>query len=220
MNNSLIELKDLVIDLDGKRFLNANLKLNPGSVLLIKGRSGTGKSTLLRSVARLHPAESGDIFFEGIKSDKIKPMNWRKKICYLAQTPVMFPGTLLDNLQVPRKFRICEEHSFNKDEAMVMLDRLDIPQSLLHNQAGGFSGGEAARVAVARALLCNPEVILADEITASLDEESAVKMISVLWDWMRNGGRAIMVVVHHINLWKEYISEETVIEDFIRKKDN
>jgi len=221
MNHPVIELNNLVIDLDGNRFLNSDMNLKPNGVHLIKGRSGTGKSTLLRAIARLHPAESGDIFFKGSKSDSIKPMRWRKKICYLAQTPVMFPGTVLDNLQIPKKFHICESKNFKMDETIGLLEMVDIPENMLKNPAGGLSGGEAARVAVVRALLCEPEVILADEITAPLDEESAVKTIELLIDWMQKGeDHALIVVAHQMEFWKDYISEETTIENFLKKRVN
>ncbi|MGS0765455.1 ABC transporter ATP-binding protein [Syntrophomonas curvata] len=195
--NTLLEFKDIYRRFDSKeRFLAASGKVGSGGILAIKGASGTGKSTLLRILARLVKPERGELFYQGKSSREISALEWRRKIHYVPQKAVMFEGTVEDNLRLPFSIK---NITSPYDESLVgdYMSQLLLPAGLLPQKAHNLSGGEAARVALIRALLIKPEVLLLDEPTASLDNASRGRVISLAAGWVsEQTGRAIVLISH------------------------
>lgn len=195
--NRLLEFKDIYRRFDSEdRFLAVSGGVGSGEILAIKGASGTGKSTLLKILARLVKPERGELFYLGKSYREISALEWRRKIHYAAQKPVMFEGTVEDNLRLP--FNI-KNMPLSYDESLVLeyMNELLLPASLLQQKAHNLSGGEAARVALIRALLIEPEVLLLDEPTASLDSNSRGKVINLVGNWVgRQAGRAVVLISH------------------------
>lgn len=195
--NILLEFKDIYRRFDGgDRFLAASGGVSSGGILAIKGASGTGKSTLLKILARLVKPERGELFYQGKSARGISALEWRRKIHYVAQKPVMFEGTVEDNLRQPFSIK---NITSGYDESLVLdyMNKLLLPASLLQQKAHNLSGGEAARVALIRALLIKPEVLLLDEPTASLDSASRGEVINLIADWVSEQERRAIVLISH-----------------------
>ncbi len=214
MPPTLLELRNLEIQLDGNRSVRGNLALNPGEAHRLGGRSGGGKTTLLRAVSLLSPRKSGEVFFRGKESAEFQPWEWRRQVCYLAQKPVMLPGSVRDNLALPSTLKIAGKSSFNCEKCEELLTGLGLEKSLLDRDSAVISGGEAARIAVIRAVLSNPSVILADEITAPLDDENALHVVKFLKKWLQEGERGLIFVAHQNEAWEGTVCCESDVENF------
>lgn len=216
MGIPLLEARNLEIELDKDRSLIVDFTLGIGEAIKVSGTSGSGKTTLLRTLARLTLKQSGEISFLGQGSPSISPPKWRRQICYLAQTPKMLPGTVEDNFKIPTGFRSADGKIFSRLKAAELLELLGLPSKLMETDAAVLSGGEAARVALARALINQPNVILADELTAPLDEENALRVVNLLEEWLHKDKRGLVVVAHQSSVWDRIINKTTDIDKFIR----
>lgn len=192
---------------DGERAIEASFRLDAGAALQVAGPSGCGKTTLLRILARLDARDSGELLLRGEPAVRIPPVRWRRQVVYLAQHPVMLEGTVHYNLDAGCAPRIARQTSDEtghnrREEARLLLRALLLdPDELLDQNARTLSGGEAARVALARALLIHPAVLLADEPTASLDPDGAGALVKVLTGWVGRGG-ALVLVAHDGAPWE------------------
>jgi ABC-type multidrug transport system fused ATPase/permease subunit len=136
------------------------LTVAPGEVVALTAPSGAGKSTLLRACVRLVALDGGTVTLDGVDVNTLDPRVLRRRVGFVAQRPVMLPGTVADNL------------AYGLDEApdaRVALDAAGLDASFADRDASRLSGGEQARVAIARALTRRPEVLLLDEPTSGLD---------------------------------------------------
>jgi len=168
-----------------------------GEVLVVQGYSGSGKSTLLRILARLQPCDGGEVFLEGKNWLQIPGTTWRADVHYLAQKPALFDGTVAGNLAKPFGTRLLSKRGLNPDQARGYMKKLLLSDSLWEQDARTLSGGEAARLAFARALLIGPKVMLLDEPTAALDEESRRALHLTLSKWLEGPCRAALLVSHN-----------------------
>lgn len=212
MQNALLEVKNLSININEHRTISVDFSLERGESVRILGKSGTGKTTVLRSLARLNPVSGGDILFGGIGFKQISSSEWRRKIIYVSQFPVMFPGSVLFNLQLPFSFRKSFKSQFNIERAEELISKTGLTGEILDQDTGIISGGEAARIALIRALICDPDILMTDELTAPLDEESSEQTISVIKDWMQDGTKGLIVVAHRAELWDEIIDKNVEIK--------
>jgi ABC-type multidrug transport system fused ATPase/permease subunit len=165
--NGGIEVRGLTVR-RGERVVLSDLSFAAprGEVLALVGASGSGKSTLLRCLTRLTDPASGTIDIDGEDVREIPPQVLRRRVALVAQAPVMLPGTVADNLA----YGVPALTDAARDQALAAagLDRDFLPRN-----AKALSGGERARVALARALTRDPDAILLDEPTAALDPETA-----------------------------------------------
>jgi len=180
-------------------FIKVSGAVTEGGILSVKGPSGSGKSTLLRILARLLAPEGGDIYLQGQHWREIPPETWRRRVQYLSQKPIMLGGTVEDNFRLPFAVKNAQEPGgYTRDIAEAYMQALELPLSFMSQKAQTLSGGEASRVALIRALLTNPEVLLLDEPTAYLDGDSRNRVVQMISDWVREEpGRAIIIVSHN-----------------------
>jgi len=162
-----IEVRDLTMRRGDRVVLrDVSFVVPRGKVLALVGASGAGKSTLLRCLNRLAEPESGTIELDGDDIRHVVPQLLRRRVALVAQAPAMLPGTVEENLAYGLDVLRAETR-----DAALAASGLDA--SFLPRPAKALSGGERARVALARALTREPDAILLDEPTAALDPETA-----------------------------------------------
>ncbi len=169
---------------------NLDLKVQRGELVTIMGASGSGKTTLLRLINRLLEADSGAIMLKGRDIRDYDPLELRKKVGMVFQLPVVFKGSVLENIAFGMKL-----WGDNIDiEALAR--SCGIPENLFSADASQLSVGEKQRVCIARALANQPEVLLLDEPTSSLDAKSAEKIEELLLNLRRERDLTMLWVTH------------------------
>lgn len=190
---------DIAYSMGNTRSVCVSGALSGKDVLVIRGQSGAGKSTLLRIFARLQPASGGECILKGESWEKVTAELWRTHIFYFSQKPTFFDGSVISNLLKPFDTKILSKKyqpSLLK-YAEQLLDQLLLPKDILEQDAKTLSGGEASRIAFIRALLIDPQVLLLDEPTASLDEKSQKAFYGVLSEWLSKPDRGAVLVSHN-----------------------
>ncbi len=197
MSVQLLALHSVVFPVRGnERSRQVTVSLSDHGVIWIKGRSGEGKTTLLRTIARLIPFLEGDLLLEGVSWCRVAAVDWRTRVTYFHQKPVVFPGTVLSNLQRPFSFHSRHRQSLDVERARNLLAELLLPEDILSRDALTLSVGEASRMALVRGIMTDPQVLLLDEPTAALDPKSGAALASTLQEWVSGGRRGIIAVAH------------------------
>lgn len=181
------------------------LHIAAGEILGVKGANGSGKSTLLRLLAMLTLPSSGSVFFHGRATQQCS-LTDRRKVTLLLQSPYLLSMTVAQNIAQGSLFRgeRCSEADVRHALSMVGLT----PDVVMHRFRNELSGGEAQRVALAARLLWKPQVLLMDEPTASVDEESAKTIRSVILK-MKEQGTTIVVVSHDVE-WLDSMTTRSI----------
>jgi len=177
-----------------------NLQVKKGEFLLVLGPSGVGKSTFLHLLGALDRPSSGEILYDGCPlsrwSDQELAAFRNRTIGFVFQFHHLLPEfTALENTMMPALIARFPREKARK-EAESILAELDL-SSRLHHRPAELSGGEQQRVAVARALVTNPGVILADEPTGNLDRENSQGIFQLLQRLNRERGLTIIMVTHN-----------------------
>ncbi len=202
----LLELKDIEITAPNREnpdkgpvnvlAQGVTLAVDAGQIVPIVGPSGSGKSTLLRMLVRLAPRSNGEILFEGKAIQTYPPCKFRTMVAYLPQVPVMFPGTVLDNLKTAFQYRSIGQAAPSDDQLANLLEAIGLKRAMLTQRADRLSGGESQRVALLRTLLIEPHLLLLDEPTSGLDPESSRHIVDYVRDWVKQERRAALWVAH------------------------
>jgi putative ABC transport system ATP-binding protein len=177
----------------------ASVAVSPGEILAIMGPSGSGKSTLLHCLAGIFTPDRGEVWFDGRRLDALgeaeRTRLRRTAFGFVFQFGQLVPElTAADNVALPLLLnRVRRRTAY--ETAGAWLDRLGIGDKGA-NRTGELSGGEAQRVAVARALALAPKVIFADEPTGSLDSLTGEKVMDLLTGLARQAGTTVVLVTH------------------------
>lgn len=167
-----------------------------GEVVDLVGPSGSGKSTLLLAMARLRPVVSGELVLLGRLASQVEGLVWRQDVVYVPQKATLFPGTVEDNLLAPWRLACRRDAKAPTGERMRHdLDGIGLSDIELDRDMARLSGGQAARVALLRALELEAPLTLLDEVDAALDDESAGLVGSVV-SAAAGEGRAFLRVRH------------------------
>lgn len=171
-------------------FSNINIKIRRGELVTIMGASGSGKTTLLRLINRLSEPDAGTILLNSHDTVEIPPQELRRRVGMVFQFPVMFQGSVRDNLVFGMELwgEFMDINLLAKD--------VGIPEKLLDADTAMLSGGEKQRVCIARALSTNPEILLLDEPTSSLDSISVQKIENMLLGLQREHDLTMVWVTH------------------------
>lgn len=207
----MIEIKNLTKSYDKKCILkNINLKINDNEQISIIGKSGCGKSTLLRCIARLEKIDNGQILIDNENVNNIK--KFYNKVGMVFQSFNLFENmSVLENLIIaPVKLKM-----YSKKEA-IKLAKNYLKEINLENKINEYpknlSGGEKQRVAIIRALMEKPKILLLDEPTSSLDpqmKKEVLELVSKLKDY----NMTIMVVSHELNFVKDFSSRIIFVDN-------
>lgn len=177
-----------------KNILNIEeLTIPSGKITSIVGSSGSGKTTLLRHLNKLISPDSGNIFYFNEPINTMSSVDLRRKVVMLSQNPVIFTGTVKENLLIGLKF---SEKPYPQDnELEIVLDMVKLKKPLSAN-ADELSGGEKQRLALGRVILMNPEVFLLDEPSSALDEETENLIIGKLTSFVKANNKTLIMVTH------------------------
>ena len=184
---------------DGSRKLHVlkdiNLQIDEESIITIKGPSGSGKSTLLSIIGTLDNADSGELLINGISIqentniDKLR----NKSIGFVFQFHNLISElTLEENVNLPK---MIAKEQWDKDELINLFEYFDL-KDRMNSFPNDLSGGEKQRVAVMRAVVNNPSIIIADEPTGNLDKENALKMMSLFQKLNTEKKLTIIIATH------------------------
>ena len=200
---ALIEIKNLTKDYINEDVVTpvlhgVSFDIDAGEFVAIMGPSGSGKSTLMHILSFLDRLTSGDYFFDGddtktFEDDYLASLR-NEKIGFVFQAFHLLPGVkAVDNVMMPLLY--CENVPPDaRERACRVLEKVGLGHRLDHTP-GKLSGGEQQRVTIARALINNPKIILADEPTGNLDSRNGAEIMKIL-DELNREGRTIIIITH------------------------
>ena len=192
-----------------------NLEVNPGAFVTIMGPSGSGKSTLMHMIGCLDTPTRGKIFLEGkdismFSEDELAGVRGQK-IGFVFQQFNLLPNlTALENVMIPMVFQRVDEEK-RKKRAEELLNIVNLGKRVSHKPSE-LSGGEKQRIAIARALVNNPEIIVADEPTGNLDSTTGKMIMEILVDLHQKEKKTVVVVTHDPHI-ADYTEEVINIKD-------
>ncbi|MGO3418432.1 MAG: amino acid ABC transporter ATP-binding protein [Pseudolactococcus laudensis] len=190
-----------------------SLTLDKGEVLVLLGPSGSGKSTLLRTLNGLETIDSGEIIFND-RILELSELAWQKirpEIGMVFQSYDLFPNlTVLDNILLgPLKVQKREKTAV-ASEAIALLERIGLADKA-ESYPRELSGGQKQRVAIIRSLVMQPQVLLFDEVTASLDPEMVREVLSVI-QGLALEGMTMLIVTHEMNFARQ-VADRVIFMD-------
>jgi len=203
----LIELKNITrrYDTSPNPVLdNISLKIEEGSMIAIVGPSGSGKSTLLNLLGTLDLPTSGEVLFDGISTAGMTPGDLVKmrnsRIGFIFQTHLLLPQlTTIENILLPVIPQDKNMRKLAPERASMLLEIVGLADKA-NSYPTEMSVGECQRIAVVRALINKPELLLADEPTGSLDHDSAEKLTGMLIELRRHSPFTLVTVTHSADL--------------------
>ena len=178
------QFQDAALTLGKTRLTQFNFKIEEGKFYVAVGRTGIGKTSFINYLMGLQQIEKGQLYYKNLDISHQFSSNIFKEIAFVSQTPIVYSGTLRQNLVHNSMLDI------NDDELMSWLERFDLIKLLEKNNIGldsdiqdiykSFSGGEKQRISIIRALLKKPQLLILDEPTAALDELTSLKLMQII----------------------------------------
>lgn len=176
-----------------------NLAVKNGTYSAILGPSGSGKSTLMHIIGCLDTPTKGAVIVDGrnvstLDDDELAKIR-REKIGFVFQAYNLINGlTAIENVALPMRFAGKGKHESQK-RAMELLKKVGLGKRM-HHKPSEMSGGEQQRVAIARSLLNDPEIILADEPTGNLDQNTGKEIMELIEELQKKTGKTVIIVTH------------------------
>jgi len=179
-----------------------NVDISPGEVVAVVGPSGAGKSSFVSLIARFYDVNTGEVCIDGINVKHVKKHDLRDAISLVAQSPVLFNETVMENIRIGRPTASDDEviaaaknahaHGF-----IELLDGGQGYQTMVGERGTKLSGGQKQRIAIARAFLKDSPILILDEATSALDSESEAAIQGALEDLVK--GRTTFIVAHRFS---------------------
>ena len=203
---------------------DVSLSIEKGSVTAFLGEPGGGKSTVLKLLAGIAVPTRGKVFFDGKNISNMgsrENLAFRKRMAYMFQNSALWANqSLYQNLELPLKLHYPKLSPAELDERIKEVAKLVDFSKPLSLRPAALSTGEQKRIAFARALICNPEILFLDEPTESLDEKTAGLFIKIISDFCAQGNT--LIYVSHDNVFidtfkndKYYFSKGTIVDKIL-----
>lgn len=231
MKKTIIELKEVrktycMGDIELNALNHVSLKIEKGEFLAITGASGSGKSTMMNLVGCLDTPTEGSIYLDGtdissLHESKLAEIRGQK-IGFIFQQFNLIPTlTAIENVILPMEFQDNNEAKA-RERAKKLLELVGLNDRMKHKPTE-LSGGQSQRVAIARSLANDPEVVLADEPTGNLDSKTGQYIMSLLKNLHEKEGKTIIMVTHDTELVKHArrivtLKDGNIIDDIYNKK--
>lgn len=177
------------------------LKFSADEITCIVGPSGGGKTTLLKLLNNLVSIDQGQVLYQGQSVEQWDPVELRQKVIMISQQPVTFTATVGEELQSGFKMTCAEVPA--EEELVDMMQQMQLNKDL-STAVEVLSGGEKQRLALARSLLLNPEVLLLDEPSSALDQDTEEKVIQQLANYAHHNDITLIMVTHSLNIAQEF----------------
>ena len=194
-----------------------DLDIPSGCIYGIIGRSGAGKSSLLRVISLLETPDRGEVYYNGQRVDTLRGMSLlerRRKMGMIFQNFNLFGSrNVSDNITYPLEIAGLTKKQTDKrlDELLELVDIADKRKARLRE----LSGGQKQRVAIARALAANPEVLFCDEATSSLDPQTTRSILALIRDLQQRLKITVVLITHQMEVIREICHEVAVLEQGI-----
>lgn len=216
-NKEILKIENLNLEIGIVKILkDISFTVQKKEIIALLGPSGSGKSSLLKSINMLNTPSCGQIKYHNNDIQEISPMALRKKIGYVLQKPTLFGNDVMENLKYP-----CELHQkvFDINLVEFYLKKVNLKPDILEKKPNELSGGEQQRISLVRTLLLEPEIILLDEVTSALDEDNTL-LIEELIKYENENNELTVIFISHNNeqakrlAQKVIYMEEGVIKEF------
>lgn len=215
MAEVLLETKNLVKEfpIKGKKgqavhaVSDVSLTLYKGETFALVGESGCGKSTLGRTMIRLLPQTSGQIFFEGkeitgLKDKEFAP--YRRKMQMVFQDPYASLNprlTVRDIIAEPLEtYKVCKDKDATTERVLELMNLVGVPKDFYNRYSHQFSGGQRQRIGIARAIALNPDLIVCDEPVSALDVSVQSQVLNLLNDLQKEYGMTYLFISHDLSV--------------------
>jgi len=194
----MIQIGDLLVERNGRDVLRVDsLDIQRGETLTVVGPNGAGKSTMLLVLARLLKPWHGEVLYDGKSLKQWNELEYRRRISFVFQAPLLMDMTVEQNVALGLKFRGTPKEE-RRERARKWMKQLGV-ESLSKRRAGELSGGEAQRVSLARAFVLEPELLLLDEPFAALDPPTHAKLLEDLSAILKQDHRTAVFVTHNLS---------------------
>jgi len=198
-----------------------NLTVEAGTMVALVGESGSGKSTAIQLVERFYDPDQGTVMLDGVDLKELNVKWLRQQIGLVSQEPVLFHGTIADNIASGKEGATREEveNAARMANAFEFISRFPSGFDTDVGEKGGqLSGGQKQRVAIARAMIKNPPILLLDEATSALDTESERVVQAALDDLLAKHKRTTIVIAHRLSTIRNadkiaVVSEGRIVEE-------
>ncbi len=209
MEDELLRITNLWLSCGDKEILkNINLVIWRGEIFALMGPSGAGKTTLLRIMNLFEKPKHGELIFEGVPLNG-RNINVRRRMSLLFQNPAVFSTSVFNNVAYGLKIRKVDQNTIEEKvrNALNLVDLEDKAQQ----KARTLSGGEAQRMAFARAIVYDPDLLLLDEPTANLDPANVAKIEELINRTREERGTTIVIATHNIPQVKRIVDRVGIL---------
>lgn len=196
----------LLKDIKFKNILDIeNLEINENVVTVVKGESGSGKSSMLKLLNNIISPDSGIVMYNGVDVSDINPITLRREVIMQSQFPTIFPGNVRENLNAI--FTLRGEEGLADEKLLKSMEIVNLKKDL-NDDAQNLSGGEKTRLSIARLFLVEPDVFLLDEPGASLDSKTEEILMNNVIAEIKKRNKTLIFISHSEN--PEIISDEII----------
>ena len=200
-----IELRNVTFGYDpySPVLKNVSIKIQPGQFVGIVGKSGSGKTTLVNLICRFYDPQEGQVLIDGQDVRKITQHDIHQHVALVLQEPFLFRATIMDNITYgrPDAAPLAAMDAAKSANAHDFIARAPSAyDTKLGERGAGLSGGERQRISIARALLCDPKILILDEATSSVDTESEQEIQKALYTLCK--GRTTIAIAHRLSTLK------------------
>jgi putative ABC transport system ATP-binding protein len=207
----IFDLQQVNLSRSGEKVLtDVSFSLRQGESLVIIGPSGSGKSSLLRCLNRLEPIQSGRILFLEVDTRQLPTLELRRRIGMVFQKAAVFPGTVSDNIAYGPRL---QGKTLSRSAVLDLMQQAALEPELIDRDAQELSGGQEQRLALARALANQPDVLLLDEATTALDPIATYKIEQALHNLRLKKGLTLIWVSHSIEQVRRVADRVLLLEN-------